>query len=714
MTRIGQKQPGKKNDGDDNRQPVPEFNMTYRRLSTAPLVGFYILQNGCFSFVNEALAQLLGCQEVQQILTTRLVDWIHPDDRSQIEVLLSKDTTLLESIDVTFRIVNSNSKTIHVNLQGQSTIYNEASAYMGCITDLSSIDALKRYRDKYETSLNEVGDAVAELDLGGNLTFYTDAVCRMYQVSKTEYIGKNYREFIQAPWAEVARNAYHKVYQTGLPEKNIIYQIARKDGKRIYIEDTISAIRDQEDNITGFRTISRDITAHIATEQQMNEDRIHLEAIFRSVDDAVIAVDPQMHVVELNSSVQKICGLSAQNIKGKPLAQGISQCSGACYEALRQTVEKQKRIKSFRIECNRRHHPQMVSVNCAPLISDHGIYLGAVMIIRDVTVLRDLERELGQREHYLNIIGKSKSMQALYRLIEDLADQNTTVLITGESGTGKEMVAKALHHSGQRALKPFVAVNCSALPDGVIESELFGHVKGAFTGAVDNKQGRFEAAHGGTLLIDEVGDMTPHIQLKLLRVLQEKEIERVGDTSARKVDLRIISCTNRNLKQKVANGDFRQDLFFRLNVIEIHLPPLRERREDIPLLVDYFCRLYNNDYGKQIQGVTHDVMTCLMSYDWPGNVRELKHAIESAFVICDQRTIELSHMPIEIQSQTQLTWENQKEITSNIEEKKAILQALKTTHWNKSKAAKRLGYSRQTLYKKMNKFGIIEDADQQI
>jgi transcriptional regulator with GAF, ATPase, and Fis domain len=205
------------------------------------------------------------------------------------------------------------------------------------------------------------------------------------------------------------------------------------------------------------------------------------------------------------------------------------------------------------------------------------------MVIRDITLLRDLERELRERHQFHKIIGKSKKMQEIYSLLEDLTDLETTVLITGESGTGKDMVARALHYSGQRAFKPFVTVNCSALTESLLESELFGHVKGAFTGAIKDKQGRFQAANGGTILLDEIGDISPFIQMKLLRVLQEKEYERVGESVTRKANVRVVACTNRDLKEKVIKGEFRQDLYYRLKVVEIALPPLRHRLEDMPL-----------------------------------------------------------------------------------------------------------------------------------
>lgn len=714
MNRGGNQSSTATNRNGNNGMNRPDFNVAYHRLLTAPVTGLCIFQNGNLSFANRQFAQILGYDDTQPLLAPAyFLEQIHPDDRSRLEAWMSENQDPLEKIDISFRIKKKNGHTIQANLSGRVTTHNGAPAWIGCLTDLSTIDALKSYRDKYATILNEVEDAVAEVDLKGSLTFYNDAACRMWKVSKTEWIGKNYREFQDEAWTKVTREAYGRVYRTGNHAENIIYQVTRNDGVRIFVEDTISAVRDRLGAVTGFRVVSRDITGRKAAEKQMAEHRVHLEAVFRSVKDAVITVDPQMRVMELSASAGKICHIAAQTVKGAHFGDTLPHCTGACVEVLRQTVETQKELRAFQVDCGLVcHRPQMVSVSCAPLRDDRDKYMGAVMVIRDITLLRDLEKQLGQNDRYLNIIGKSKCMQDIYQLMEDLTNLDTTVLVTGESGTGKELVARALHQTGHRAFKPFVAVNCSALAEGVLESELFGHVRGAFTGAVNDKEGRFEAAHGGTILLDEIGDMSPLIQLKLLRVLQEREFERVGETIPRQVDVRIIGCTNKNLKQKVNNGSFRQDLYYRLKVVEIHLPPLRQRKEDIPLLVDHFCRKYNKKFHKEISGVSSEVIARFMEYPWPGNIRELKHVMESAFILCDEDRVAMKHLPVEIRDHITLDALDGSDKASEMEdERRNILEALKAAHWNKSKAAKNLGFSRQTLYKKLNTYGIVTDAD---
>lgn len=343
-------------------------------------------------------------------------------------------------------------------------------------------------------------------------------------------------------------------------------------------------------------------------------------------------------------------------------------------------------------------------VASSPLKEKNGSFTGAVLTIRDITRLRKLENELQERERFQKMIGKSRKIQEIYSLIENLANLETTVLIRGESGTGKEMVAKAIHNVGIRTLKPFVTVNCSALAENLLESELFGHVKGAFTGAISDKIGRFQRADGGTILLDEIADISSMIQLKLLRVLQEKEIEQVGESAPQKVDVRIIASTNSDLKDKVKQGIFREDLYYRLKVMEIILPALRERLEDLPLLIKHFCSQFNLRYHREIQGVSDQVLKYFMRYPWPGNIRELEHAIEHAYVLCRERTIRNGHIPQEIRKYG-LAHKPLRKL-SREDEREHILKMLKQTDWNKAKAARLLGIDRKTLYRKIHKFGI--------
>ena len=299
-------------------------------------------------------------------------------------------------------------------------------------------------------------------------------------------------------------------------------------------------------------------------------------------------------------------------------------------------------------------------------------------------------------------------MREIYRLIDDLSHADSTVLICGESGTGKELIAEAIHKSSARTDKPLLRVNCSALAEELLESELFGHVRGAFTGAVKDRVGRFEAANGGTLFLDEIGDITPRLQLRLLRVLQQGEFERVGDSKTIHVDVRIIAATNQDLAARIDSGRFREDLYYRLNVIRIDVPPLRERIEDLPLLTEHFLRQFNTRFKKEIEGVSTDAMAVLMGHPWKGNVRELENCMERAFIVCHGTEIRTEHLPKDIQGPAAQPRPNQAPAPKpeGPIDRNALIAALKTTDWNVAKAARRLGIARNTVYEKMKRFAI--------
>jgi PAS domain S-box-containing protein len=447
---------------------------------------------------------------------------------------------------------------------------------------------------------------------------------------------------------------------------------------------------------------------HKALQDEKDKYRNNLEAIFRSVHDAILTVDKEMVVLEANEAVKEICGLS-RDIIGSNLSSLPLKCNGKCVDSLHKTIQDKETVEINRLECHRGdNHSQVVSLKTTPLLNSKGSFSGAVLVVRDETRLHDLERDLKERRQYHNIIGKSDKMQNIYTLLDDLADVQTTVLMTGESGTGKEVIAEALHYKGERREKPLVKVNCSALSENLLESELFGHIRGAFTGAVKDKVGRFQLAHGGTIFLDEIGDISPRMQVQLLRVLQEKEFERVGESTPIKVDVRVIAATNQNLLDKIKTGKFREDLYYRLKVIEIEIPPLRERRDDIPSLIKHFLMKFNTKFNKNIVSLSEEVQKLFMDYSWPGNVRELEHTLEHAFILCHQDTITAHHLPSHIRSGV----EKAPSLFNETEEKglsrQRIIEALDKAGWNKSKAARILGINVRTIYRKIKKHGIVE------
>ncbi len=453
-----------------------------------------------------------------------------------------------------------------------------------------------------------------------------------------------------------------------------------------------------------FLSVLLQVCRAINNERDVHRYRTNIEAIFRSVGEAIITVDKEMRIIEVNEAAKNICGLTRSNVIGKKYDSVLELCSGNCVEFFKDTIQKKHYGEKSRLECHHKDQEKLiVTITSNPLIDQNGKFMGAVMVIKDETYVADLEKKLKEHLKFHNIIGKSKKMQKIYSLIEELSDIPTTVLITGESGTGKELVAEAIHNESDGDNKPFIKVNCSALPENLIESELFGHVKGAFTDAIKDTVGRFQKADGGTVFLDEIGDISLNLQMRLLRVIQEGEFERVGDSTPIKVNVRIIAATNQDLQKKIKQEKFREDLYYRLKVVELSLPPLRERKEDLQLLIKHIIERFNNKLNRDIVDLSKDVYKLFMNYSWPGNIRELEHTIEHAFVVCRKSIITVDNLPKEFLNKNIYSNASINKLANECER---ILQALEKTHWKKTQAAKLLGISRGTLYSKLKKCNI--------
>ncbi len=435
----------------------------------------------------------------------------------------------------------------------------------------------------------------------------------------------------------------------------------------------------------------------------------NLEAIFSSIKDAIITVDRELKILEYNKSAEDICGLPGNSeAKGEKYDSFTNNCNGKCHDAIKETMNKKRPAERDRFECNKQGGPRrVVNVTTYPLFDPQENFSGCVIVVRDETKVVNLEKDLQDRQQLQNLVGKSEKIQKVYSLIESLAGVQTTVLITGENGTGKGMVAEALHYHKKDNKKPFVVVNCAALSDNLLESELFGHVKGAYTGAVSDRVGRFQKANGGTIFLDEIGDISNTMQLRLLRVIQEMQFERVGESTPVKVSVRIIAATNQDIRKKVRLGKFREDLYHRLKVVELTIPPLRERSEDVPLLVDHFVEKLNRKLNKNIKSVSTDVLKMFVDYKWPGNVRELQHVLEYALVLSNKSIITMDGLPPDFTGVT--TTNHQLLEKKKRNDKQSIVEALEKTDWNKAKAARLLGISRRTIYYKIKECGIEED-----
>ncbi|OGU16625.1 MAG: sigma-54-dependent Fis family transcriptional regulator [Geobacteraceae bacterium GWC2_53_11] len=431
-----------------------------------------------------------------------------------------------------------------------------------------------------------------------------------------------------------------------------------------------------------------------------NERRqANLDAIFHSASDGIILVDSSNTPVRVNGAAMQSCGFILDTT-GFPQRPEESGCGGTCRQTMARVLQNGSKQTIRRFECRKNDGTRRtISLSASPVFESNGSISGAVGIMRDETELVYLEKQVYRQSGFGGLVGGNSAMQRMYTLIEALADVPTTVLVNGESGTGKELVAAALHHQGGRRDKPIVKVNCSALSEHLLESELFGHVRGAFTGAVSAKIGRFQRAHGGTIFLDEIGDISIATQMRLLRVLQEHEFEQVGDSTPVKVDVRVIAATNQDLAEKVRLGTFRHDLYYRLNVVRLIVPPLRDRLDDIPLLVDHFLEKFIQKFNKPLSGVSPETLELLTIHTWPGNVRELEHTLEHAAIVCRSSNIEVADLP---QDFLAAIHDRTEEMACSIDEEELTLEdALKMSGGNKAKAARLLGVSRCTVYRKL-------------
>jgi PAS domain S-box-containing protein len=433
--------------------------------------------------------------------------------------------------------------------------------------------------------------------------------------------------------------------------------------------------------------------------------------ILNSIADGVFTTDNEGKITFINKAAEEITGFSSKEAIGHHCFDIFRAdiCQSRC--ALKETLKTKKEIINLPATILKKGGQKVpISISTAVLKNERGKIIGGVETFRDLSAIEELKKELSQKYTLGDIISKNHLIHEIFNILPNIAESDSTVLIQGDSGTGKELFAKAIHNLSRRKAKPFIKVNCGALPDTLLESELFGYIKGAFTDAKRDKPGRFALANEGTIFLDEVGDMSPSLQVKLLRVLQEKEYEPLGSTSPRKTDVRIVAATNKDLSKLVSEGKFRDDLYYRLNVVKIDLPPLSQRREDIPLLIDAFIQKFNAKMGKQIMGVSDQALRLLLKYDYLGNVRELENIIEHAFVLCGGHTIDVDCLPKELtmrQGETSSFVAIHGEHPFEKAEAEIVKKTLERNRGNRIKAAQELGISRATLWRKMKRHGLM-------
>lgn len=588
-------------------------------------------------------------------------------------------------------------------------------------------EALREGARLYRAVVEDQTELICRYSPDEKLTFVNGAYARFFGEDEDDAVGgdcfshfgsRDRRRLLE--WLERADPAE--------PVLDSEVRQTRADGEVRWIHWTSRAVLNERRAVVEIQAVGRDITdrknaeeALMAANAEKEQYRLNLVATFKSIPDAILTVDPDLTIMASNRAAADLFAYDKGRMRGLRLEDVVAGEGNPCVSVLKQVLKTDKPVRGYEIELEiPALGERMVEINCSPLVGQDMRHTGAVLVVRDISRVADLEKKLQQRLGFRGIVGASAAMQDMYELLGQLSSLESIVLILGESGTGKELVAEALHYGGVRAGKPLIKVNCSALSESLLESELFGHVKGAFTGAVRDKVGRIQAAQGGTLFLDEIGDVSPLIQLKLLRFLEQKEYERVGDTKTLSADVRIIAATNVDLREAVRQGAFREDLYYRLNVMPIPLPPLRERQADIPLLVDHFLALFSEQFGKVFEYVSDEVMDLFMGYHWPGNVRELRHALEHACILSPGTSVTLKHIRKDLveQAYAQQVYAPSMESSRGVKPyfssavaprkpgKEDVLAVLAECGGNKARAARQLGIHRATLYRKLKSWGI--------
>ncbi|HPA85201.1 MAG TPA: sigma 54-interacting transcriptional regulator [Deltaproteobacteria bacterium] len=436
-------------------------------------------------------------------------------------------------------------------------------------------------------------------------------------------------------------------------------------------------------------------------------EKYRQEVILDSINEGVFTVDLDWKITAFNRAAERITGVQREDAIGQACCDVFhaSICENEC--ALRRTFESAIPVVNATAHIISNKGMRVpIRISAAILRDDDGRVIGGVETFQDLSQVEQLRKELKARYTFEDIVGRSPVMIQLFEILPRIAESSSTVLIQGPSGTGKELFARAIHNLSPRRKKRFVPVNCAALPDTLLESELFGYKAGAFTDARRDHPGRFALAHGGTIFLDEIGDISPALQVRLLRVLQERIVEPLGSVKPVPVDVRVVAATNRDLTELVRTGFFREDLYYRIRVVYLELPGLKQRREDIPLLIDHCVAKFNRIQGKDIAGLSPDAMSRLMEHDFPGNVRELENIIEQAFVLCRGGIIELHHLPPELRPASSSGNDTFGPVSIRAMEKSLIIETLRRYRGNRKKAARDLGINASTLYRKIEAMNI--------
>jgi PAS domain S-box-containing protein len=568
---------------------------------------------------------------------------------------------------------------------------------------------MAEFNERFGENMLIAPDGIIVIGCDFNIITFNDAAERITGFRAEDIIGMKYYDNIFGKPA--IRKSIKETLDNGIMHPNLAVSINCSGGM---IKDVLASITPviKEGQVLSVIVIFRDTQEmqNMASElsartSDLIDERNKLEAIFNSNIEGTFTIDNNWIITSFNTSAAKITGYKKEEAVGSKCWEIFrsSLCRNGCH--MEKTMSNGKATIGNELEIYKKNGKNVpIRVNSGILINNKGEKIGAVETFIDISEIKYLSAHITERFKFGNIIGNSKAMDNIFNLFESVSRTDSTVLLTGESGTGKELAARAIHLNSARSRGPFVALNCSAFAENLIESELFGHQEGAFTGAIKTKIGKFELAQGGTLFLDEIGDISQSLQVKLLRVLEMRQFERVGGNKPITLDARIITATNKELLKEISDGKFREDFYYRINVINIHLPALRERTDDLPLLLDHFIKLFNKKFGKSVKTVSKEVYDIFCSYKWPGNIRELENIIEHSFILCRGDRIETEHIPVKLLNYKQENTVHKNSFFSA--EREVIMDALEKNNWNKKATAEALGIDTSTLWRKMKKFSI--------
>lgn len=567
--------------------------------------------------------------------------------------------------------------------------------------------------DKNKESLI-IPDGIVVIAHNKNIIVFNEAASRITGYNENDVLSNSFEMLFDKNTAD--QKYILQSLEEGLTFSNLSLNIIDRKANIKNVLASITPIK-RDENVLSVVFVFRDTKEMLSLAEEIQhktfeliDQKNKLDAIFNSNIEGTFTIDNDWNVTSFNSSAEKITGYKKSEAIGKKCWDifNSSLCRNGCH--MEQTMQKGKPMIGNELEILNKNGKKIpIRVNSGILINNKNEKIGAVETFIDISEIKNLSEHLSDIFKYENIVGRNKEIKQIITVLESVSQTDSSVLVTGESGTGKELAARAIHINSPRKTGPFIAVNCSAFVESLIESELFGHEKGSFTGAIKTKIGKFELAKGGTLFLDEIGDLSLSVQTKFLRVLESREFERVGGNKIIKVEARIIAATNKHLSEEISSGRFREDLFYRINVINIHLPPLRERMDDLPLIVNHFIELFNKKFNKEIRQFSSQAFDILMEYEWPGNIRELENVIEHCFVLCNGKIIQVECLPKRLREQKKkiITSSNaiQKNGFKNVE-RELIISVLEKHNGNRSKAAKELNINPSTLWRKIKKLGI--------